>query len=233
MFLIALGAGGIKPCVSAHGGDQYLPNQRKGLDLFFSVFYLAINIGSLMSGSTTPFMREKIMCFGAPCYFSAYTLCAAVFVLSTLVFICGERFYRIVPPRGEFLPAKCVMITVKALGKWLKIKWVSLRNDEWFRDGHPERRSQSFLEWIKLKWAFIWTPNNKRRSKSSFLDCTIDEYGEEIVTETKLLWSIIALLLPVCFFFSVYDQGQNEWQFQYNMMRPSGIPVEGNILSEI
>jgi dipeptide/tripeptide permease len=27
LFLIALGTGGIKPCVSAFGGDQFGPNQ--------------------------------------------------------------------------------------------------------------------------------------------------------------------------------------------------------------
>ncbi|KAK9686544.1 hypothetical protein K7432_015127 [Basidiobolus ranarum] len=32
LTFIALGTGGIKPCVSSHGGDQYLPHQTKALD---------------------------------------------------------------------------------------------------------------------------------------------------------------------------------------------------------
>ena len=47
LFLIAVGTGGIKPCVSAFGGDQFkLPEQERQLQTFFSVFYFAINAGS-------------------------------------------------------------------------------------------------------------------------------------------------------------------------------------------
>lgn len=43
---IALGTGGIKPCVSAFGGDQFKKNQSHLLDKFFSLFYLSINLGN-------------------------------------------------------------------------------------------------------------------------------------------------------------------------------------------
>ena len=47
LFLIAVGTGGIKPCVSAFGGDQFkLPEQERQLQTFFSVFYFAINAGT-------------------------------------------------------------------------------------------------------------------------------------------------------------------------------------------
>jgi dipeptide/tripeptide permease len=45
--LIALGTGGIKPCVSAHGGDQFLEKQSVGLNQFYTFFYMAINVGAL------------------------------------------------------------------------------------------------------------------------------------------------------------------------------------------
>ena len=38
LFFIAVGTGGIKPCVSAFGGDQFkLPEQERQLQTFFSV----------------------------------------------------------------------------------------------------------------------------------------------------------------------------------------------------
>lgn len=57
LFLIALGTGGIKPCVSAFGGDQFTSDQSHLLQSFFSVFYFAINAGSLLSMLITPVLR--------------------------------------------------------------------------------------------------------------------------------------------------------------------------------
>lgn len=63
--MIAIGTGGIKPCVSAFGGDQFkIPEQAKQLATFFSLFYLAINAGSLISTTITPILREDVHCFG-------------------------------------------------------------------------------------------------------------------------------------------------------------------------
>ena len=65
LALIAIGTGGIKPCVSAFGGDQFkLPEQSRQLQTFFSIFYFAINAGSLISTILTPAIREDVECFG-------------------------------------------------------------------------------------------------------------------------------------------------------------------------
>jgi dipeptide/tripeptide permease len=59
LALIAIGTGGIKPCVSAFGGDQFkLPEQERHLQTFFSVFYFSINAGSLIGTALTPYLRE-------------------------------------------------------------------------------------------------------------------------------------------------------------------------------
>lgn len=44
--LIALGSGGIKPCVSAHVGDQFGATNAKLLEKVFGWFYFAINLGA-------------------------------------------------------------------------------------------------------------------------------------------------------------------------------------------
>uniref|UniRef100_A0A8D2LWL3 Solute carrier family 15 member 1 n=1 Tax=Varanus komodoensis TaxID=61221 RepID=A0A8D2LWL3_VARKO len=59
LILIAFGTGGIKPCVAAFGGDQFEDNQEKQRSKFFSIFYLAINAGSLISTIVTPILRGK------------------------------------------------------------------------------------------------------------------------------------------------------------------------------
>lgn len=54
LLLIAIGTGGIKPCVAAFGGDQFkIPEQAKMLATFFSLFYMSINAGSLISTTVT------------------------------------------------------------------------------------------------------------------------------------------------------------------------------------
>lgn len=70
LVLIALGSGGIKPCVSAFGGDQFkLPEQTAQAATFFSLFYFSINSGSLISMFVTPILREDVHCFGdQDCY---------------------------------------------------------------------------------------------------------------------------------------------------------------------
>src|SRR2546430_3041687 len=54
MALIAIGAGGVKPNVSAFVGDQFRKEQRSLLDRIYSWFYFGINVGSASSQVATP-----------------------------------------------------------------------------------------------------------------------------------------------------------------------------------
>jgi len=80
--MIAIGTGGIKPCVSAFGGDQFvLPQQERYLITFFSIFYFSINTGSLISTLLTPVIRET-ECFGDNCFSLAFLVPAILMILS-------------------------------------------------------------------------------------------------------------------------------------------------------
>src|SRR6478736_380109 len=59
LALIALGAGGIKPCVSANVGDQFGPANQHLLARVFSWFYFAINAGSAFSTLLIPWMLDR------------------------------------------------------------------------------------------------------------------------------------------------------------------------------
>src|SRR2546430_7651235 len=56
LFLIAIGAGGIKPCVSANVGDQFGASNQHLLTRVFSWFYFSINFGSAFSTMLIPWM---------------------------------------------------------------------------------------------------------------------------------------------------------------------------------
>jgi len=68
--------------VSAFGGDQFiLPQQERQLAMFFSLFYFAINTGSLISTVLTPVIRDT-KCFENDCYFVAFLVPAILMILS-------------------------------------------------------------------------------------------------------------------------------------------------------
>lgn len=116
LCLIAVGTGGIKPCVSAFGGDQFkLPEQAKQIATFFSLFYFAINAGSLLSTSITPILRENVQCFGdKDCYSLAFGVPGILMVLSVAVFLFGKDLYIIKKPAGNMvvLVTKCIGVSL-------------------------------------------------------------------------------------------------------------------------
>ena len=69
LALIALGAGGIKPCVSAHVGDQFGKQNKHLITKVFGWFYFSINFGSTVSMPLTPWLLEHYgpgWAFGVP-----------------------------------------------------------------------------------------------------------------------------------------------------------------------
>lgn len=72
--MITIGTGGIKPCVTAFGGDQFkLPQQEKQLTMYFSILYFNLCIGSLIAKTVSPILRSDVHCFGEKdCYSLAF-----------------------------------------------------------------------------------------------------------------------------------------------------------------
>lgn len=92
--LIAVGSGGIKPCVSAHVGDQFEANQEHLLSKVFSLFYFAINFGSMFATAIIPLMLEwygPAVAFGLP---------GLLMALATFVFYLGRHEFVAMPPAG-------------------------------------------------------------------------------------------------------------------------------------
>ncbi len=59
LFLICLGAGGIKPCVSANVGDQFGESNKHLLSKMFGWFYFSINAGSFISSILCPWLLSE------------------------------------------------------------------------------------------------------------------------------------------------------------------------------
>uniref|UniRef100_A0A4W6G6S2 Solute carrier family 15 member 1 n=1 Tax=Lates calcarifer TaxID=8187 RepID=A0A4W6G6S2_LATCA len=114
LFLIALGTGGIKPCVAAFGGDQFGEHQDRQRRTFFSVFYLCINGGSLLSTIITPVLRaqECGIYSKQKCYSLAFGVPAALMVVALVVFIIGSGMYYKAEPQGNIMLDVCKCIGV-------------------------------------------------------------------------------------------------------------------------
>ncbi len=94
LSLIALGSGGIKPCVSAYVGDQFRPEQSKLLERVYGLFYWMINLGSTTSTLLIPELLARYgprVAFAVPGVFMA---------LALLVFLAGRKGYVNQPPTG-------------------------------------------------------------------------------------------------------------------------------------
>ncbi|XP_059616665.1 peptide transporter family 1-like [Phlebotomus argentipes] len=142
MLLIAIGTGGIKPCVASFGGDQFkLPEQAAILASFFSLFYFAINAGSFFSTLVTPILREDVKCFGEfHCYSLAFGVPAILMIISIVIFVAGKPLYKITKPTGNM-----VVLVSKCIGNAIVTRW---------REGKNNARS-SWLEYAEPKYGRI------------------------------------------------------------------------------
>ncbi|MBX3323092.1 MAG: POT family MFS transporter [Phycisphaeraceae bacterium] len=109
MLFIAIGAGAIKSCVSAHVGDQFGSGNKRLLAIVFNWFYFSINVGAAVSNLLTPKLLEGIkigtdtqtgeaIVFGGP--WIAFGLPGVLMALATFVFWLGRNKFIHVPPAG-------------------------------------------------------------------------------------------------------------------------------------
>lgn len=148
--LIALGAGGIKPCVSAHVGDQFGESNSHMLEKVFNFFYLSINVGAAASNIATPWLLEWYgphWAFGVP---------GVLMALATYMFWLGRHKFVHVPPgglaflrevfsgEGLFAVGKLCVIYVFVLVFWALFDQTG---SSWITQAEDMNR-----EWLGITW---------------------------------------------------------------------------------
>ncbi|CAN4101026.1 unnamed protein product [Withania somnifera] len=107
LYLIALGTGGIKHCVSSYGADQFDDAdevERKHKSSFFNWFYFSINIGTLVAASVLVWIQDNVgwgWGFGIP---------AVTMAIAIVSFYSGTRLYRNQKPGGSPLTRICQVL---------------------------------------------------------------------------------------------------------------------------
>ncbi|CAN6290103.1 unnamed protein product [Urochloa humidicola] len=114
LYMMAIGAGGIKPCVSSFGADQFddrIPAERLKKDSFFNWFFFAIYIGSFVSGTAVVWVQDHygwVVGLGIPTLFIAFAMAS---------FMLGSSSYRVQKPLGSPI-VRVFQVIVAATRKW-------------------------------------------------------------------------------------------------------------------
>ncbi|MEX0810678.1 MAG: POT family MFS transporter [Chitinophagales bacterium] len=181
LTLIAIGSGGIKPCVSAHVGDQFGSKNKHLIERVFSYFYLSINLGAFISTLATPFLLQiygPSVAFGVP---------GLLMFIATFIFWLGrKKFIAIRPMRNEFLKdiksrrgIKCVL-TLSVIYVFIAVFWALF--------------DQTASTWVL-------------QAKSSFMDKSVDIFGFSFTllpAQIQAANPLFILLFTPLFTFLVY-----------------------------
>ncbi|CAN6581391.1 unnamed protein product [Malus baccata var. baccata] len=113
LYLIAVGTGGIKPCVSSFGADQFDETdetERKKKSSFFNWFYMSINVGALIASTVLVWMQMNVgwnWGFGVP---------AVAMAIAVVFFFSGSKLYRLQKPGGSPL-TRIAQVVVASIRK--------------------------------------------------------------------------------------------------------------------
>ncbi|XP_078167827.1 protein NRT1/ PTR FAMILY 8.1-like isoform X2 [Carex rostrata] len=216
LYLIALGTGGIKPCVSSFGADQFDesdPREKKSKSSFFNWFYFSINIGALIASSVLVYIQTNVgwgWGLGIP------AVCMAIAVVC---FFVGTPLYRNQRPAGSPL-TRVAQVLVASVWK-LRV--------------HVPEDASLLYEITDKESAIVGSRKIQHSSQFKFLDKACVETEEEktvdlvnpwrlcTVTQVEELKSILRLL-PLwaggIIFSTVYGQMSTMFVLQGNTIDP-------------
>ncbi|KAI6243120.1 Peptide transporter family 1 [Aphelenchoides fujianensis] len=195
LFAIALGTGGIKPCVSPFGGDQFDAWETKMIAVWFSVFYFCINIGGMVSMFVSPIFRS-MSCLGQDsCYPLAFGLSAVLMLIATVIFMLGSPWYKKKPTTSNVF-ADVWRVCTRALGQK-------------FRSSEPE------AHWLdhaltKHDCEHSTTCRSLKRRRHDQSACAEARFVEDV----KSLFRVLVMYLPLPMFWALYDQQGSVWNLQ-------------------
>lgn len=214
LFLVALGSGGIKPCVSAFVGDQFDQTNKHLAKVVFDAFYWIINFGSFFASLLIP----RLLKAGYPAL--SFAVPAALMALATVVFWLGRHRYVNVPPtpadphafskvcrsalvsRGDSgrRPgyALAVVGAVGGLGTFLLIPYL----------GFVAAACLAIVVFIVFAGGGAWLQLDRARAF----------HPEEDVDGVRAVLRVLVIFALVTPFWSLFDQKASTWVLQGNAM---------------
>jgi proton-dependent oligopeptide transporter, POT family len=198
LALIGLGSGGIKPCVSAHVGDQFGARNAHLIPKIFNGFYFSVNLGAFVSMLLTPWLLEWYgphLAFGVP---------GILMAIATLMFWMGRKRFIHVPPAGlKFFKEVFSRAGISALLKLLPlylfvaIFWALFDQTGSTWIFQSEDMDRNFL-------GFEWLPSQIQSLNSVFIFIFIPLFSYVLYPLIDRFWQLTPLRkIGVGFFFAV------------------------------
>jgi len=216
LFLIAFGAGGIKPLVASFVGDQFDQRNKHLAKAVFDAFYWIINFGSFFASALMPlFLR-----WWGPSV--AFAIPGVLMFIATVVFWIGRHNYVRIPPAppnpNSFLrvsrtalfasPSK-VGLAVAALGVVLSLVAIGF----WVAGFLPLFKPQ-----IIAALSLVFVTAFGAIGVSLELDRIRGKHSDEAIDGVRAVLRILIVFGLVTPFWSLFDQKASLWVYQGNTM---------------
>ncbi|MDP2137244.1 MAG: oligopeptide:H+ symporter [Candidatus Didemnitutus sp.] len=207
--LIALGSGGIKPCVSAFVGDQFDQTNKHRAKVVFDAFYWIINFGSFFASLLMPiFLRSygPAVAFGIP---------GALMFIATIILWAGRKHYVMVPPSppnpDSFLSVSRTALRSGRPGMALAAVGfaVALGSFAYVPEiGFVIAFCTALVAVIAFGGVGVWWQLDGARGK----------HPDEAVEGVRSVLRVLVLFALVTPFWSLFDQKASTWVLQANEM---------------
>jgi POT family proton-dependent oligopeptide transporter len=213
LSLIALGSGGIKPCVAAFVGDQFDQTNKHRAKVVFDAFYWIINFGSFFASLLMPIFLKQLgpaVAFGIP---------GVLMFISTVVLWLGRKRYIMVPPSPpnphSFLQVSRTALAAGRPGQVLAaagvvLAVVSLALAPTF--GVVISLCLALVALIAFGGLGVWRQLEGARGR----------HPAEAVEGVRSVLRVLVLFALITPFWSLFDQKASTWVLQGNAMtKPS------------
>ncbi|ESW18736.1 hypothetical protein PHAVU_006G065900 [Phaseolus vulgaris] len=202
LYLIALGTGGIKPCVSSYGADQFDdtdPVEKEHKSSFFNWFYFSINIGALIASSLLVWIQDNVgwgWGFGIP---------AVAMAIAVVSFFSGTRLYRNQKPGGSALTRICQVVLASIRKYHVEVPSDTSLLYETSEDESAIKGSRKLDHTNELRFfdkaAVVGRSDKVRESTNPWRLCTVTQ-----VEELKSVLRLLPVWATGIIFSTVYGQ---------------------------
>lgn len=254
LALIAIGSGGIKPCVSANVGDQFGRSNWHFLERVYQMFYFIINFGSFFAVLLIPLIKEYFgwsIAFGIP---------GILMFIATFLFWLGRKEFVHIParPGGKLglLDATSSTLLFLTFSSWFFTAsqpiWVmalvsiaclyagyavfNYRQSIVRDDGFMAVSTYMIKEWVldlfrrREVLAVAGTSGSGMKDVSKISQNAEKEFSGDAVEGVKAVMRIMSVFIMVSIFWALFDQHASSWIRQAEMMdRSVWLPFLGDI----